>query len=76
MPIHSSGLAASALAWHDHGCHVALAVDAMTDRDPAAHRRCVERILPRLGETTMTAEALSLLEQSPGRQQSMMAKKF
>lgn len=39
------------------------AYDAMTDMDPAAHQHSIEKIFPRLGETTTTAEALSLLEQ-------------
>ena len=36
-----------------------LAVDAMTDSSPEAHRNSLERIFPRLGETATTAEVLA-----------------
>ena len=39
-------------------------MDAMTDRDPEAHRNSVERIFPRLGETGTTAEILDRLAKS------------
>jgi len=51
----------TARAAHEHGDHVTLATDAMTDLDPDAHRNSVERIFPRLGETGTTAEILELL---------------
>ena len=63
----SIGVESTARNAHDHGYHVALVVDAMTDLDPVAHRHSIEKIFPRLGETTTTAEALSLLEQQPVR---------
>jgi hypothetical protein len=37
-------------------------VDAMTDRDADAHRHCVEKIFPRLGETDTTDNVLKLLK--------------
>ncbi|WP_426439787.1 isochorismatase family protein [Bradyrhizobium genosp. P] len=63
----SIGVESSARNAHDHGYHVALVVDAMTDMDPVAHQHSVERIFPRLGETTTTAEMLSLLDRPPVR---------
>jgi nicotinamidase-related amidase len=46
---------------YDLGYSVALVVDAMTDRDADAHRYCVEKIFPRLGETDTTENVLKLL---------------
>ncbi|MFK0166913.1 isochorismatase family protein [Rhizobium sp. NPDC090279] len=63
----SIGVESTARNAHDHGYHVALVVDAMTDLDLAAHHNSVERIFPRLGETTTTAEVLALLEQGAAR---------
>jgi len=39
-------------------------VDAMTDRDPAAHQYSVEKIFPRLGESDTTAHILQMLAES------------
>ncbi|MDF0504628.1 isochorismatase family protein [Burkholderia cenocepacia] len=58
----SIGVESTARNAHDHGYHVALVVDAMTDLDLAAHKHSVEKIFPRLGETATTTEVLSLLE--------------
>lgn len=57
----SIGVESTARAAHEHGYHVTLATDAMSDLDPEAHRNSVERIFPRLGETGTTAEVLELL---------------
>ncbi|MFE2582669.1 hydrolase [Streptomyces sp. NPDC059378] len=57
----SIGVESTARAAHEHGYHVTLATDAMSDMDPEAHRGSVERIFPRLGETGTTAEVLELL---------------
>jgi len=38
----------------------------MTDRDADAHRHSVEKVFPRLGETTTTEDALKLLQEMPG----------
>jgi nicotinamidase-related amidase len=54
----SAGVESTARAAHEHGYHVVLATDAMTDRDADAHANSVERIFPRLGETATTAEIL------------------
>lgn len=58
----SSGVESTARSAADHGYHVVLATDAMTDPDADAHRHSVERVFPKLGETTTTAELLDLLE--------------
>ena len=54
----SSGVEATARSAYDLGYNVVLVVDAMTDRDPEAHRHSVEKVFPRLGETTTTDEVL------------------
>ena len=56
-----SGVEATARSAYDLGYNVVLVTDAMTDRDAEVHRHSVERVFPRLGETTTTAEALRLL---------------
>jgi nicotinamidase-related amidase len=56
----SAGVESTARSAYDLGYHVALVVDAMTDRDADAHRHCVEKIFPRLGETDMTDNILKL----------------
>jgi nicotinamidase-related amidase len=60
----SIGVESTARSAGEHGYHVVLVVDAMTDRDADAHQNSVERIFPRLGETTSTAEVLAMLEQA------------
>jgi nicotinamidase-related amidase len=57
----SIGVESTARSAHDLGYHVTLVVDAMTDLDADAHRHSVEKIFPRLGETTTAEEALRLL---------------
>jgi nicotinamidase-related amidase len=63
----SIGVESTARNAHDHGYHVVLVTDAMTDMDSVAHQHSIEKIFPRLGETTTTAEVLSLLERIPGK---------
>jgi nicotinamidase-related amidase len=57
----SIGVESSARAAHEHGYHITLATDAMSDLDADTHRNSVERIFPRLGETGTTAEVIELL---------------
>ncbi|MFJ2826493.1 hydrolase [Streptomyces sp. NPDC087263] len=57
----SIGVESSARAAHEHGYHVTLATDVMSDLDPDSHRNSVERIFPRLGETGTSAEIVELL---------------
>ncbi|MGW6214744.1 hydrolase [Streptomyces sp. NPDC055109] len=60
----SIGVESSARAAHEHGYHVTLATDAMTDLDAETHRNSVDRIFPRLGETGTTDEILEVLDKS------------
>ena len=60
----SAGVESTARSAHEHGYHVALATDAMTDTNAETHRNSVERIFPRLGETATTAEVLELLDKT------------
>jgi len=57
----SVGVESTARSAYDYGYNVALVVDAMTDRDAEAHRHSVEKIFPRLGETSTTGDVLKLL---------------
>ncbi|MGC9194403.1 MAG: isochorismatase family protein [Syntrophobacteraceae bacterium] len=57
----SIGVESTARCAYDHGYNVVLVLDAMTDRDAQAHSHSVEKIFPRLGETTSTAEVLEML---------------
>ena len=57
----SAGVESTARCAYDLGYNVTLVVDAMTDRDPDAHRHCLEKVFPRIGETATTDEVLKLL---------------
>ena len=57
----TAGVESTARAAHEHGYHVVLATDAMTDRSLEGHQGSVERIFPRLGVTATTAEIIALL---------------
>ncbi|MDH6213886.1 hydrolase [Streptomyces pseudovenezuelae] len=57
----SIGVESTARAAYEHGYHVTLATDAMSDLSTEAHDNSVERIFPRLGERGSTAEILELL---------------
>jgi nicotinamidase-related amidase len=57
----SFGVESTARAAHEHGYHVTLATDAMTDLNPDAHTNSIDRIFPRLGERGTTSEVLELL---------------
>lgn len=57
----SFGVESTARTAYDLGYNVVLVVDAMTDRDADAHRHCVEKIFPRIGETAATNDVLKLL---------------
>jgi nicotinamidase-related amidase len=61
----SIGVESTARSAHEHGYHVVLATDAMTDMDPDAHRHSVDKIFPQLGETAATSEILAMLDSSP-----------
>jgi nicotinamidase-related amidase len=60
----TSGVESTARSAYNHGHHVVLAIDAMTDTDPDAHANSIERIFPKLGETTTTAEILDMLAET------------
>ncbi|TCC34262.1 isochorismatase family protein [Kribbella speibonae] len=57
----SIGVESTARAAYEHGYHVTLATDAMTDLNPSAHENSLHWVFPRLGETGSTAEILALL---------------
>jgi nicotinamidase-related amidase len=57
----SAGVESTGRSAYDLGYNVVFVVDAMTDRDADAHRYCVEKMFPRLGETDTTEKVLKLL---------------
>lgn len=57
----SIGVESTARQAHEHGYHVTLATDAMTDSNLDAHDGSIARIFPRLGETGTVDEILQLL---------------
>jgi nicotinamidase-related amidase len=57
----SGGVEATARSAFDHGYHVVPVVDAMTDRDPEAHRNSIEKVFPRIGVVETTDHVLRLL---------------
>ncbi|MFC8533846.1 isochorismatase family protein [Streptomyces sp. NPDC057249] len=57
----SIGVESTARSAHEHGYHVTLATDAMTDMSGEAHDNSVRLIFPRLGETGTTDEIVKLL---------------
>jgi nicotinamidase-related amidase len=54
----SAGVEATARSAHDLGYNVVLVADAMTDLDAEAHRYCVEKLFPRIGEVEITEKVL------------------
>jgi nicotinamidase-related amidase len=60
----SVGVESTARSAYEHGYNVVLATDAMTDSNADAHQNSIERIFPKLGETTTTAELLEMLERT------------
>jgi nicotinamidase-related amidase len=60
----SAGVESTARSAHEHGYHVVLATDAMTDFNADSHHNSVERIFPGLGETASTTEVLEMLEKT------------
>lgn len=61
----SAGVESTARAAHEHGYHVVLVTDAMTDMDADNHTHSVQKIFPRLGETTTAQELLTALGARP-----------
>lgn len=59
----TAGVESTARQAHELGFNVALIIDAMTDMSNEGHRRSIELIFPRLGETGTTGELLALLEE-------------
>jgi nicotinamidase-related amidase len=57
----SIGVESTARSAYELGYNVVLVTDSMTDRDADSHRHSVEKIFPRLGETTSTAEVVKML---------------
>ncbi|MCX5142647.1 MULTISPECIES: isochorismatase family protein [unclassified Streptomyces] len=57
----SIGVESTARSAHEHGYHVTVATDAVTDMGAEAHDNSVGRIFPRLGETGTTDEIVKLL---------------
>lgn len=56
-----TGVVATARSAFDYGFNVVLVVDAVTDREEETHRYCVDKVFPKLGETTTTEEVIDML---------------
>lgn len=61
----SIGVESTARSAYDLGYNVTLVVDAVTDRDAAAHRHSIEKIFPRMAETDTTENVIKLLKSAP-----------
>ncbi|MFC9627447.1 isochorismatase family protein [Streptomyces sp. NPDC056930] len=57
----SIGVESTARSAHEHGYHVTVVTDAVTDMDGDAHRNSVEKIFPKLGETDTTEAIVKVL---------------
>jgi nicotinamidase-related amidase len=57
----ASGVESTARQAHEHGYHVVVATDAVTDRSIDAHDHSIGTIFPRIAETGKTADVLALL---------------
>lgn len=58
----SIGVESTARFAHELGYNVTLATDAMTDPSAYAHDNSLSRVFPRIGETGLTADIISLLD--------------
>jgi len=56
-----TGVESTARQAYEHGFHVTLALDAMTDTRPEAHAYTLAHVFPRLGETGTTQQIIDLL---------------
>jgi nicotinamidase-related amidase len=56
-----TGVESTARQAYEHGFHVTLAVDAMTDTRPESHAYSLSHVFPRLGETGTTQQIIDLL---------------
>jgi nicotinamidase-related amidase len=61
----SIGVESTARQAYKLGFHVAIALDATTDRSPDNHLNSTTRIFPRLGETGATSDIIDLLNKTP-----------
>jgi len=57
----SLGVESTARQAFDHGYNVVLVTDAMTDLDAEMHRNAVEKVFPRIGERSLTADVVAKL---------------
>jgi nicotinamidase-related amidase len=62
----SIGVETTARAGYEHGYHLTLVTDAMTDTVAELHHNSIERLFPRLGETGTTADVLAALADRQG----------
>ncbi|GAA4186117.1 isochorismatase family protein [Gryllotalpicola kribbensis] len=58
----SMGVESTARSAHEHGYHVVIATDAVTDVDAEAHENSLRRIFPKLSESAATDELLAALD--------------
>jgi nicotinamidase-related amidase len=58
----SIGVESTARFASEHGYHVVMVTDAMTDFDIGVHENSITKIFPRLAETTTTADLLARIQ--------------
>ncbi len=58
----SMGVESTARSAHEHGYHVVLVTDAMTDFSDPAHQHSIGHVFPQLGQRTTTSELITLLQ--------------
>ena len=56
------GVESTARAAYDHGLHVTIAADAVTDVDPDRHHNSLQRVFPRMAEIATTQQILDALQ--------------
>lgn len=59
--VTSGGVESTVRSAHDHGYHVVVVVDAITDRDADAHHHCIKKTFPRMAETVTTDDLTKIL---------------
>lgn len=60
----SIGVESTARAAYDHGFHVTIPTDVVTDVDPVSHANSIRAVFPALGETGTSAELIAILGQA------------
>jgi nicotinamidase-related amidase len=66
----TGGVESTARNAHDRGYNLVLVVDAMTDRDPDAHRNSIEKIFPRSAKRQLRTQCSASCRSKPAQPKS------